>query len=74
MAKRGSNGVQAPKNLPNTDLDADVNAAIEACGGDARAAIRALLVANSYLETELEKVLEMVSFGYARGRTRRPPL
>lgn len=38
--------------------------AIAACGGDAREAVRALLIANEFLEREME---ERVSRGYVRG-------
>ena len=38
--------------------------AIAACGGDAREAVKALLVANEFLEREIE---EKVSRGYLRG-------
>jgi hypothetical protein len=41
--------------------------AIAACGGDAREAVKALIVANAFLETELEKLRAAVSAGYARG-------
>jgi len=34
-------------------LEADVDQAIAACGGDTRATIRALIVANNYLESEV---------------------
>lgn len=40
------------------------------CDGDVRAALEATLVANAYLEAELEHVLEMVSAGYCRGKVR----
>jgi len=54
-------------------LEADTDAAIEACGGDPRAAVRALLVANRYLENEVDRLSEAVSAGFTRGRLRRPP-
>jgi hypothetical protein len=38
--------------------------AIAACGGDAREAVKALLIANEFLEREIE---EKVSHGYMRG-------
>jgi hypothetical protein len=38
--------------------------AIAACGGDAREAVKALLVANEFLEREIE---EKISRGYLRG-------
>jgi hypothetical protein len=47
--------------------------AIAACGGDARAALRATLVANAYLEAEVERLTEAISIGFARGRVRKPP-
>ena len=40
--------------------------AIAACGGDAREAVKALIVANTFLETDLEKLRAAVSMGYAR--------
>ena len=45
-------------------LDAAADQAIAACGGDAREAVKALLVANEFLEREIE---EKVSRGYLRG-------
>lgn len=36
--------------------------------GDMREAVKALIVANQYLEIELEKARAAVSMGYARGR------
>jgi hypothetical protein len=48
-------------------LDAAADAAIEACGGDARAAVRALIVANNYLEAEVKRLAETVSSGFTRG-------
>jgi hypothetical protein len=49
-------------------LEASVDEAITACGGDVRAAIRALIVANEYLETEVGELMKAVSHAYARGR------
>jgi len=37
------------------DLERDSDAAIAACGGDARATVRALLIANAFLEAELAR-------------------
>ena len=58
---------------PNPQSDADqleaaADQAIAACGGDAREAVKALIVANHFLETELEKLRAAVSTGYARGQ------
>jgi hypothetical protein len=49
-------------------LEASVDQAIAACGGDVRATIRALLVANEYLESEVGELMKAVSRAYARGR------
>ena len=49
-------------------LEAAVDQAIAACGGDTRSAIRALIVANEYLETEVGELMKAVSHAYARGR------
>jgi hypothetical protein len=44
-------------------LDAAADQAIAACGGDAREAVKALIVANRFLETDLEKLKAAVSTG-----------
>ena len=49
-------------------LEASVDQAMAACGGDVRATIRALIVANEYLETEVAELMKAVSHAYARGR------
>jgi hypothetical protein len=50
---------------PDADrLEASVDQAIAACGGDMRATIRALILANEFLEHELRT---KVSQGYTRG-------
>lgn len=55
---------------PVQDIDQEVEEAIRLCDGDARAALRATLVANAFLERSLEEVLEMISAGYGRGKVR----
>ena len=45
-----------------------VDEAIAACSGDERAALKALLIANEFLEHQLEVMSVQVSNGYARGR------
>jgi hypothetical protein len=58
---------------PDTDqLEAAADQAIAACGGDAREAVKALIVANAFLETDLEKLRAAVSMGYARGKLFEP--
>ena len=49
-------------------LEESVDQAIAACGGDVRATIRALILANEYLETEVCELMKAVSHAYARGR------
>ena len=50
------------------DLELAADQAIESCGGDARETVKALLVANDFLEQQLEALRTKVSTGYARGR------
>ena len=59
----------APNPQSDADqLDAAADQAIAACGGDAREAVKALIVANHFLETDLEKLKAAASMGYARGK------
>ncbi|MCS3763037.1 hypothetical protein ML401_25740 [Bradyrhizobium sp. 62B] len=50
------------------DLETAADQAISACGGDARKAVKALIVANDFLETQLDGLWRKVSTGYTRGR------
>lgn len=50
------------------DLEAAVDAAIASCDEDARAAIRALIVANNFLHERVERLTDLVSPGFARGK------
>jgi hypothetical protein len=60
-----------PSETDSASSDVEVDAAIALCGGDVRAALRATLLANAYLEAEVERLSEAVSAGFARGRIRR---
>jgi hypothetical protein len=66
-----------PARLPEPDpanaLESEVDEAIALCGGNVRAALRVTLVANAFLERELERLSAAVSTGFDRGRVRRPP-
>jgi hypothetical protein len=78
MVQTGSPAVNAPKHATEADcstpeLEAEVDEATRMCGGDVRAALRATLVANAYLDAEVERLTEAVSTGFARGRMRKPP-
>ena len=60
------------ESLPNAqdacELEAAIDNAIAACGGDARATIGALIVANGFLESEIEELRKAVSHAFVRGR------
>jgi hypothetical protein len=49
-------------------LEAATDQAIAACGGDARDAVTALIVANEFLEAQVRELQAAVSNGYARGK------
>ena len=67
-----------PESLPENEtietdrLEATADQAIAACGGDMRSAIRALILANEFLEYEVKELMIAVSAGYSRGRYREP--
>jgi hypothetical protein len=50
------------------ELETTIDQAIAACGGDLRAAIRALIVVNNYLESEVGELMKAVSHACVRGR------
>ena len=58
---------------PAAQAEVEVQEAIDLCGGDARAALRATLIANIYLQSEVDRLTAAVSTGFARGRGRRRP-
>jgi hypothetical protein len=55
-------------NSETQKLEDAADQAITARGGDAREAVKALIVANRFLETDMEKLRAAMSRGYARGR------
>ena len=62
----------APGSQPQSDhLETATDQAIAACGGDLRATVQALIIANGLLEAELNDVYAATSKGYARGRAKR---
>jgi hypothetical protein len=61
-----------PEQSDTGQLEAAADQAIATRGGDAREAVKALIVANHFLETELEKLRAAVSTGYARGKPMPP--
>lgn len=50
------------------DLEAAVDQAITACGGDPRETVKALIVANDFLEFEVGELMMAVSHASVRGR------
>jgi hypothetical protein len=57
-----------PEPIPTSDkLELATEQAIAACGGDARDAVKALIVANEFLEAQVERLKADMSSGYARG-------
>ena len=50
------------------ELEAAVDQAIAACDGDMRSTIRALIVANEFLESEVGELMKAVSHAFVRGR------
>jgi hypothetical protein len=65
----------AKEEFPPIDFEAETDEAIAVCNGDVRAALKASLIANAFLEDQLTIVVEMVSAGYGRGQVRKaaPP-
>ena len=57
-------------NEQDDELETAVDQAIAVCGGDPRAAVRALIVANNLLDSELADLNKAVSHAYTRGRFR----
>lgn len=51
--------------------EADVDEVLSICGGDPRAAIKALLIGQQYLEASLERARQEASRGYLRARPAR---
>ena len=54
--------------VEDDELAAAVDQAIAACDGDMRSAVRALIVANNYLESEVGELMKAISRAYSRGR------
>jgi hypothetical protein len=59
--------MNAIRSQSNEDgLERDIDSAIKACYGDMRAAVRALLIANSFLESALAHATAKTSVGFMR--------
>jgi hypothetical protein len=74
-SQRGETEFAVPVNSQSSaDLEASVERIIADCDGDARAAVRVLVIANMHamaevvaIEAEMDKLLANVSRGYSRG-------
>jgi hypothetical protein len=53
-------------------IEDEVQEALAICGGDAIAALRIRLIANAFLEAEIDRLSAAVSSGFARGEVRKP--
>lgn len=63
-----------PARILGDTLDEDVRVALAICGGDAIEALRIALIANAFLEAEVERLKPEVWSGFSRGRARKAPL
>jgi hypothetical protein len=57
----------APERAGVPDHDCAADEAIALCGGDARQAVRELLISHGLLESELEMARATNSYGFTRG-------
>ena len=65
--------IMSQSTTPESQADADrleaaADQAIAVCGGDVRAALKAMIVANEFLESEVSELMKAVSRAYVRGR------
>lgn len=60
----------SPQPCPDP-LEFATDQAIASCDGDIRATVRALIIANGLLESELRELSAATSRGFARGRVKR---
>ena len=58
---------------PTDAIEDEVQEALAICGGDAIAALRITLIANAFLEAEIDRLSAAVSSGFARGKVRKTP-
>ena len=67
MTLAASSSQLPPRNAAD-QLERDVDQAIALCGGDVRTALQAMLLANAFLEAEIERLTRAVSIGFTRGK------
>jgi hypothetical protein len=61
----------APEPVPEDEIEPEVDEAIALCDGDVRAALRATLIANSFLDARCTLLGQAISAGFSRGKIRR---
>ena len=54
-------------------IEDEVQEALAICGGGAIAALRITLIANAFLEAEIDRLSAAVSSGFARGKVGKAP-
>jgi hypothetical protein len=54
------------------DIETAADQAIAGCGGDAREAVKALIVANGFLEAQISELRASMSAGFSRRRYELP--
>ena len=59
---------QSPSPNAADELERDVDQVIALCGGNMRAALRAMLLVNASFEAEIERLTRAVSIGFTRGK------
>jgi DNA polymerase III delta prime subunit len=64
----GAEPLEQAKEDETASLEEGIDEILAEHGGDARAAIRALLQSASCLEKARDRALVLVSYGYARGK------
>jgi len=58
---------------PFDALESEVTEALNICGGDPMKAIRVTLIANLFLEAQLDELKMQVSAGFARPKPKKGP-
>jgi hypothetical protein len=61
-------GMSANPQPEQDRLEVAADQAIEASGGSVREALKAMIVANEYMEAEVCELMQAVSHAYTRGR------
>jgi hypothetical protein len=63
----------APRPTAADAIEDEMQEALAICGGDAIAALRITLIANAFLEAEIDHPSAAVSSSSARGKVRKAP-